>query len=411
MSSNLSQRNILLIITAFFVVITSSCGREGVSEIVPEELFSLSIGPLDEQINLFRIPGRPVKELNDLFMRDGLFYLANGNSKKMMQLSSYGELILLIYDPSSNAKPVGLVSVSSSQSEEIESNDSAATRRSFSYPFNEIGSLVVDSLKRIHIIEVIQNDRQVFDEEHAIRLSHVVQRFSRQGEHMDFLGQEGIGGTPFPYIHQMFVTAADDLVVVCRTLEHWLIYWFNLQGKLLYRTELSESLIFPQKDEVTIWDVIPRLDSKQLMLFVDVNSSDEEIERKSYFYDVTLKKLLNYFSLPDSSKNKVDFNSNDSMVDYYPLGITNSGHMFLTRPENDKTFSLIVLSSKGGLVSRRLLKLEHNNLRFVKIGMTESGVIFGMLADSVQVRIIWWRTDLIISERKGWINRLFSRYF
>ena len=190
-----------------------------------------------------------------------------------------------------------------------------------------------------------------------------------------------------------------------------MIYWFNLQGKLLYRTELSESLIFPQKDEVTIWDVIPRLDSKQLMLFVDVNSSDEEIERRSYFYDVTLEKLLNYFSLPDSSKNKVDFNSNDSMVDYYPLGITNSGHMFLTRPENDKTFSLIVLSSKGGLVSRRLLKLEHNNLRFVKIGMTETGVIFGMLADSVQVRIIWWRTDLIISERKGWINRLLSRYF
>ena len=59
-------------------------------ELNREELFSLQIGKMDNQIDLFQVGGVMAGAKNRIYMRDGLFYLANGNSAKIMELSSYG---------------------------------------------------------------------------------------------------------------------------------------------------------------------------------------------------------------------------------------------------------------------------------------------------------------------------------
>ena len=75
------------------------------------ELFSIPLGKLENQIDLFSSSGGTTEKETHIFMRDGWFYVANGNSGKVMVFSSYGDLIFLLYNPLTNPAPVLLNSV------------------------------------------------------------------------------------------------------------------------------------------------------------------------------------------------------------------------------------------------------------------------------------------------------------
>ena len=69
------------------VAVLGSCTARTPVELIGDELFSLGIGPLDEQLDLVRVAGAPAPYTTRVAMRDGLFYVANGNARKVMQLS------------------------------------------------------------------------------------------------------------------------------------------------------------------------------------------------------------------------------------------------------------------------------------------------------------------------------------
>ncbi len=81
------------------------CARTGIEHLVGEELFSLSLGRLEDQIDLFQPEGMTMDRTNRIAMRDGLFYVANGNAGKIMIFTSYGDLIFLLYNPKTNPRP------------------------------------------------------------------------------------------------------------------------------------------------------------------------------------------------------------------------------------------------------------------------------------------------------------------
>ena len=74
-------------------------------------MFSIPLGKLENQIDLFSSSGGTTERETHIFMRDGWFYVANGNSGKVMVFSSYGDLIFLLYNPVTNPAPVLLNSV------------------------------------------------------------------------------------------------------------------------------------------------------------------------------------------------------------------------------------------------------------------------------------------------------------
>ena len=67
-------------IAVILVLLFVSCVPKELEELSREELFSLQLGKMDNQIDLFQIDGVMATAKNGVYMRDGLFYVANGNS-------------------------------------------------------------------------------------------------------------------------------------------------------------------------------------------------------------------------------------------------------------------------------------------------------------------------------------------
>ncbi len=117
---------------------TSCIGNETVQSISETELFKIPYGKFEEQLS--------VSDLNNvgdvrygITMRDGFFYIINGESKKIMELNSYGDLLTLFYNEESEI--ASLLKKSNRADESI--------HHEVSYPFDYPGMLAVDSNQNI----------------------------------------------------------------------------------------------------------------------------------------------------------------------------------------------------------------------------------------------------------------------
>src|SRR5208283_4194215 len=192
------------------VLLLAGCQKKGIEEIVSSELFSLTFGKMEDQVDLFQFEAAKVVRKNTVCMRDGWFYVANGNAGKIMVFSSYGDLIFLLYNPHTNPVPTVLGPVDQNAGNEV------STRGSVAYPFVDIGEIAVASDKTLYVEDAVPQAKEVKDSERGVVQSRVILRFDRKGRPLGYIGQEGIGGTPFPYVSALHVAAGDQLVVVCR---------------------------------------------------------------------------------------------------------------------------------------------------------------------------------------------------
>jgi len=94
-----------LVFIAASLVITTGCAKSKVvASLEKDTLFSLKLGNFEDQINLFDLAS--VGEINTAIeMKDGFFYIANGESKKIMETNSYGDLLSLYYNADTNPTP------------------------------------------------------------------------------------------------------------------------------------------------------------------------------------------------------------------------------------------------------------------------------------------------------------------
>jgi hypothetical protein len=227
-----------LLVAALAAALTfSSCtGREAPS-VDRENLFTLSIGRLEDQIDLFGLEGRPQALKTRLAMRDGIFYVSDGNGAKVVRFTSYGDLLSMIYDPETNPPPLTLKT-------EFDESD-VVTRRAVSYPLNAPGEIAVDSRKHLYVEDRLPPDRRTFDADRRSLLDGVVLHFDADGHFLEYLGQEGVGGSPFPHIIGIHVSVDDEVAVVCRLSAGWNIYWYDREGNPLF-------LIKIDKDELPV---------------------------------------------------------------------------------------------------------------------------------------------------------------
>src|SRR5208283_2972277 len=99
----------------------------------------------------------------------------------------------------------------------------------------------------------------------------VILRFDRKGRQLGSLGEEGIGGSPFPFVSALTVTSNDQLVVVCRLPGSWEVFWYSREGTPLYQVEISNSNL-PAKPErgttAVLVSVLPDLQAPLLYLIM-----------------------------------------------------------------------------------------------------------------------------------------------
>ena len=381
---------VTLVGLAFVVcLLAAGCTRQPPPELARDELFSLSLGPLDEQLDLFRIGGSAVRHTTRISMRDGLFYIANGNARKVLQLSSYGDLLLIIYDPRSNPEPVGLAAA-------------AATRLAVPHALHDPSHLAVDSTQRIFVADTAPSGV-------AGGPGQLVERFASGGRYLGAIGREGVGGTPFPHIQRLTVTADDVLVVVARTPRQWLSYWYDADGRLQEQVELAYVGALGDEESLVVWEVIPQLTERQLLLFVDAAPAESGAREPEgvrdapgvRVYDLATHSVVGSFALPaGGSRRGAEAGVGEDLPApaYYPLGVTTDGLLFLTRRENEQVHSLVVLGRGGRVVTRRLFGIDEAGLRFVSLGMSGGGVLYALLAEDERARVVWWRSDLLVAE-------------
>src|SRR5690606_22404109 len=126
------------------------------------------------------------------------------------------------------------------------------------YSFQRVGSIVYDRQNQLLVQDSLPPARKIFDEQRGVYLNHVVLRFDSDGNYKDYIGQEGIGGTAFPFIQSLQNTIHDNLVVVSRSTGAWQVFWYNPEGDLRYRVEFEPQHLprLENSDRIPILDTV-----------------------------------------------------------------------------------------------------------------------------------------------------------
>ena len=385
------------------IIFTSCLGNETVQSISETELFSLPYGNFEEQLS--------VSDLNDvgnvrfgIAMQDGFFYIVNGESKKILELNSYGDLLSLFYNEDSQTARL----LENSKRPDI------SIHHEISYPFDYPGMVAVDSDKNVYTVCSIPWDRQEKSDDSTTLYSHTVLRFARDGSSVDYIGQQGPGGTPFPFINNIYTTSKDELVVVASSSSGLLVYWFASDGFLKYMIPVTtrDAPAWEDKENqtdsfLTIQNVVPDPVSYKLYVQIDYYSTyiDEESKVQSGInYIQTLLYPLNIesgtyeepVSVPPYEESVVsDYSKLTYRIPYDFLGVTKNGWKFFIVKTEDG-FNIEMIQSESQKILRRHFKAVHSNIVYDTMCLSQDGILTALYLEKEKARVVWYRTDNLI---------------
>ncbi len=385
------------------------CARQGTSSLMERHhQFSMAIGKMEDQIDLIQLPGQPFQQSINIVMKNGLFYVSNGAARKVMEFSSYGDLLTLYYNKNTNPAPVLLGGESS--------DGLTLNRKAFMYPFSKIGSIAVTDSGRLLVQDAVAEDRQIWDSETGSLLRNVILRFDEDGVLADYLGQEGISGTPFGYIDSISVGVGDELTVITRTLDSWIIFSFDYRGFLRYTFVLSEENL----------PVVASGDIASLGVVVEAPEADRLYVKADYYRDYHaaggdeesdyrfLKSSLHWLNMKDGTvSGTLDlppavrtsgvaqmFNREEEEVIQYLAGVAEGGYAFLVSPANEGAYSLSIVNLSGLVVHRGLIGLIDSQTLYRKFYVTRDGILTAFIGGNTEADIVLWRTDRYLGGEK-----------
>lgn len=389
----------------FFLFFFLSCSHDDSSlEVLKrEDLFLLNYGKFEDEIVLFNDDFSSRAGIN-MDMQNGFFFLADGQSRKIMQLTSFGDLLSVIYNEDFNTQP----SFVTDNEEAVRS-----TKKASVYPFNQLGKIAVDEKKSIYIVDKLPSVRQEQDRDNMTVLNEVVLHFSANGEFINYIGQNGPGGKPFPYIRDIFTVAGNELVVVSVTQRTLQVDWFSESGFLKYNIILDRSLLpNPHSDNNAVYteldNVIPDYHNDIIYLKIDffeklnepnthIQSDVIYLETQIFPLDIKTGKYKESIDIPPyEQKIENGFGSNTFLRPYDLLGVTETGYFFLLSPDIDAGFTLQVADSKNkNHIEKYHLAIPADKMAYNVFSLSKDGVISAILAGEFEANVVWWRLDKI----------------
>lgn len=404
---------VFIFFTLSFLVLVSGCGKNATSDLDREELFSVSYGRFDDEIDLFTHTINGDCPAVCLFMRDGIFYIGNASSEKVLQFTSYGDLLSVYYNPESVPAP-DFYSAFEIEGENTR-NPGITTQKAVEYPFNRIFSVAVDSKKRLYVADALPPERVEYNEEEQLMLENIVVRFDASGKFIDYIGQEGPAGTPFSALAGIFINSDDDLFVVSRKPSGATVFWYDPDGKLLYRIPISfDSLPSPYQDGKknisVLADIIPAYRSGILFFKIDYYREVVDSETgsasgisfdKSFLYPFMIEsasfgeqvELPVYEDLDDSS----NVLRTKALKPYGLLGVTGNNHVFLYTPTS-RGYEICILDLESKRVQKRALLISYSEQVYNAFHLSGDGILSALLAGPDKASVVWWRTDSLIGE-------------
>ncbi|MCL2066672.1 MAG: hypothetical protein FWG99_04325 [Treponema sp.] len=389
---------IVIVVIVFF-----SCKNSEYDSIERQDLFTLDIGPMEDQIALYSLEGSGGLKRTGVAMRDGLFYIADGNSAKIVRFNSYGDLLFMIYNEETNPSPISLRTSFAEGGQ--------ATRWAYSYPLREPGRITVDSRRHIYVEDRLPAQGLRFDTENKTILDGVILHFDQNGQFIKYLGQDGVGGTPFPRIVGIYTSTRDDLVVVCRISDGWDVFWFDNSGMLLYLIKIKNNTI-PERPDwpasmFSIDSIVAVPDSRRLLIKVDyyMDTLDESTNTRTgnepgssviWTLNVESGTYVSMLEVPLFEYPTTVRQQNVRMF-YSMLGAMRGGRVFLYFPV-DTGYSILFLDTYTRQQRRGLVRFSNDELRFNDFYLSAEGILCAMLVDDFQAKLVCWRTDAFIGE-------------
>ncbi|MDR2178370.1 MAG: hypothetical protein LBP20_10085 [Treponema sp.] len=416
------------ILAALFCLSMGACSRTGISSIDREDLFSLEIGRLEDQLALYGLEGDLGLSRVDLVMREGLFYISDRNGGKVVRYNSYGDLLSMIYNDEFNSAPLGL---KTNQGE-----DSIVTRWAFTYPLREPGRIAVDSRKHIYVEDRLPDSSYHYDADTRALLDSVVLHFDQNGRFVEYLGQEGAGGTPFSRIIGIYTTGQDEIVVVCRQTTGWTVYRYGAGGRSPLVINLKNDAIPVPADwsavSASVDAIMAAPDSRDLYLKVDyyrdiyddstgTRVGTEPDNSLIWVMDLNSGAYVDCFEVPFLERTTFINDRRESLwMLYSMMGIARGGRVFLLSPV-DEGYSILILrrerespgSSEDSTADphtvtvfpsanieqrRGLINVDQEELYLNSFDLSGDGIISAILVSDYEAKVVWWRTDKILTE-------------
>ena len=394
-----------ILVLQFTALVFLSCSKSNQVHSVSENaLFTLGYGNFEDELNLFDLAGTGSVRTY-MTMRDGFFYIANGASKKILELNSYGDLLSLYYNDEI------LRDVAFAGKDSINS-----TKKAVPYPFSTLGPVAVDSRKYIYVVDTLPVERQERDAGSRLLLSFVVLRFDSNGKFIDYLGQQGPGGTPFPYVKNIYTSQENELVVICTTNDGLVAYWFSTSGFLLYTVPITKSTV-PRLNlgddsdvpaYISLENIVPDCAERRLYVKVDyyVASLDPQLKVQSgvdYYttllcpLDVTTGRYGNPLEIP-AYEYSVTENLTKEVYNlpFDFLGVTENGWFFFIVP-NEEGFIVQMVQPDGQRIVKRSLSVEHSKILYYTLSLSGNGIISALFVKSERAEAVWWRTDSLLA--------------
>lgn len=397
------KKSIFLFLSLYLI----ACNNNISTELKREEKFVLLYGSFENELNLFNLDTYYTRPDTQIFMKDGLFFIVNSGSQKILKLSSFGDLLAVIYNPESN-----IISQSAS---EAANSAQTATMTVLEYPFNTPGLLSITNSKQLFLVDAVTEDKIEHDHEENIILRDVILWFDENGNFIDYIGQEGLGGTPFPLIEGIYTTAYEDIVVVCRTQTGIKIYWYNIKGSLIYKIPVFfNSIPNPYGTEAKFFSsidkIVPDFSEYKLYIKIDYYVEQKDTATNSHLgvsYDRSCLYSLNIQT--GKYEKKIDIEPYEDIEDtereslkfkkaYELLGITQSGWCYLTTP-NNTGYALQILNLKSQKIYRKNLLVANSEMLYNTFHLSTKGIISALLAKEDSASVVWWRTDVLTGEK------------
>ncbi|MCL1994449.1 MAG: hypothetical protein FWG66_16015 [Spirochaetes bacterium] len=363
------------------------------------DFFSLDIGHLENQLALFAFEGYPAMRTG-MALRDGMLYISDGNGGKIVRYNFFGDLLFMIFNEDTNPRPISL-STNFAEGEH-------ATRWAIHYPLKDPGRIVVDSRRHIFVEERLPPERVRFDQENNVVLDAMLLHFDQNGNFIQYLGQDGIGGTPFPRIVGLYASGTDEIVVVSRLPGGWNIFWFDPSGALLYLIMISSSEIpmLPEMDQAL--GIVDRIvavpDSRQLLIKVDYYKDilgDDYMRLGKELYRSLIWTLNvedgSYIAYTDVPHYTVPGDTEGVLgkMIYSMLGVMPNGIALLYFPI-ETGHSILFLNTITGEQRRGVINFSSSQLVYHNFSISPEGMLLGILVDDYQVNLVSWRTDVFL---------------
>lgn len=391
---------------ALAAFLLASCGSpRRVRNIVRTDLFSLSYGVAANQVAL----AAEGDERFDVVMREGIFHILNGAGRKVMKLSSYGDLLAMLYDPAVSPEPRLDKADSQGGAQGGAGAQAAQGRYAAPVSFRAPAAIAVDSAQTMYVADRLPAQARVFDQQTGSWCDGSVRRFGARGAELAPLGQEGPGGTPFPTILSVDAMENDTLSIVAASETVALVYHFGKAGNLLSVLRLA-------RDGLPVPDALGGGAAAKPGRKIHANIDGIRATSQGTDFEVALK--IDYYREESASGGAASAETNYAGSWIYRLdgqsgaekgrialapaggdldipqlaGISGGLYYLLYRRLDQEAggFILQLTDGKGKALSRYRMELPGGSREVIALKVSAKGQVYALIGAADAVRAVWW---------------------